>query len=308
MEQRNTSKGPLSIKFEGDTTIDADLLLNSMTNILQAYKSSISSMYAGVECELRIKSFEKGSFNVLLDTVISGAPAVMGYIPPAVECAKNFLELIKIKRDLHGEKPKSIEEKGSRAGVTNSNGTTNYYNSNVTNIYFNNPIIDSSLSKAIQSIAVSDRPALTISGESDALSISRREYKEMMVPVVEENELDVIQTLESDVRELLLLKSPDFLGDSKWDFLYKGRTIHATIADDFFQEQVKKGRVSLSAGVKIPVLMHIEVKYDRSLQPIKESYTILEVTGSIVRPEDYEQEQSTIQEIYFSDDDGDPEA
>lgn len=301
MDQDSVNNEQLSIKFEGETTIEANTLLNALTNILHSYEASIRASAEDSNYEIRINTFKEGSFDVIIDTVVKNAPVIIGYAPTAVECVKNFVEMIKIKRELLGKKPQRIENDGSKTAITNANGETNYYNSTVTNIFLNNPVIDSGLSNAFGVVGAGDRPAFTISGAKEHIQIPQAEYEAMKVPVISEQYLATLQTMESDVEELLLLKSPDFLGDSKWAFQYKGRTIHATIADEEFQERVKKGKVSLSAGVKLPVKMHIVVTLDESLEPVKHTYTIVKVTGPVVKPGDYEEEQHAIQEVYFDE-------
>lgn len=107
------------------------------------------------------------------------------------------------------------------------------------------------------------------------------------------DELDPIDDLkvESIVEEQLLLKSPDFLGNSKWYFHYDGKTIRAAIEDDTFTENVKRGKVKLSAGVRMPVKMLIQVYMNEKLEIERKAYTILEVTGDIIEPDDIDQGQ-----------------
>ena len=56
-------------------------------------------------------------------------------------------------------------------------------------------------------------------------------------------------------------------------------------------ENVKRGKVKLSAGVRLPVKMLIQVFMNEKLEIERKSYTILEVTGDIIEPDDTEEEQ-----------------
>ena len=161
MDQDSVNNEQLSIKFEGETTIEANTLLNALTNILHSYEASIRASAEDSNYEIRINTFKEGSFDVIIDTVVKNAPVIIGYAPTAVECVKNFVEMIKIKRELLGKKPQRIENDGSKTAITNANGETNYYNSTVTNIFLNNPVIDSGLSNAFRSHWNSRSVALT---------------------------------------------------------------------------------------------------------------------------------------------------
>lgn len=89
----------------------------------------------------------------------------------------------------------------------------------------------------------------------------------------------------------LLLKKPDLLGDSKWQFVYN-KTIEARIEDEEFLEKVRKGKISVRAGVKIPCLMEMEYDLSDRLDIIQKSekYNIKKITGNIIEPEEDNQQ------------------
>ena len=94
--------------------------------------------------------------------------------------------------------------------------------------------------------------------------------------------------------ENLLLKSPDFLGDSKWGFHYDGKTIHASIEDGNFKQRVRSGKVILSAGVRIRSRMKIEVYMNEKLEIQRRNYTIVEVLGDVIEPSETDDEQQSL--------------
>ena len=83
--------------------------------------------------------------------------------------------------------------------------------------------------------------------------------------------------------------------------MYKGRAIQATIADEKFMEDVRKGRIAFFSGTELPVKMQIEVTMDESLKPIRYSYTILEVTGEPINSHEYEEKQIVLENILLDD-------
>ena len=85
-----------------------------------------------------------------------------------------------------------------------------------------------------------------------------------------------------------MLKKPDLLGDSTWQFVYN-KNINTKIEDKEFLNKVHKREIkALYAGVKIPCLLQIEYELDDKLNPIKDSdkYTIIKVLGDIIEPQE----------------------
>ena len=296
MEEMIKSSERMSFVFGGENTIDADVLTSSLGNIVDAYRSCIKAQYPENEATVSINvcAFVPGSFDIQLESIIHLIPLAADSLPKAVECAKNFIEIIKLKRDLNGKKPLSVDTEGGKARVVNSNGEVNYYNSTVYNVFVNTPEIDGSLSAVFDTLSPSMRPKVTIQASKDRIEIPRKEYATMAIPVVDElGSVDNLK-MESIVEEQLLLKSPDFLGNSKWSFHYDGKTIRASIEDEGFMENVKCGKVKLSAGVRLPVKMLIQVFMNEKLEVERRAYTILEVTGDIIEPYDASKEQISL--------------
>lgn len=72
----------------------------------------------------------------------------------------------------------------------------------------------------------------------------------------------------------LLLKKPDLLGDSKWQFVYN-KTIEAKIEDEDFLDKIRRRKISVRAGVKIPCLMQLEYDLSDRIDIIQKSENII---------------------------------
>ena len=89
------------------------------------------------------------------------------------------------------------------------------------------------------------------------------------------------------VKVELPLKKPDLSGKSKWEFIYT-KKIEASINDDIFLDKVRKGKIkNLYAGVRVPCKLQFEYDLDENhdIVPNSDKYTILEITGDIIEPE-----------------------
>lgn len=293
MEELVKSSERLSFVFGGENTIDADVLTASLSSLVNAYRSSLIAQYPENEATVSINvcAFAEGSFDVQLESIIQLFPMVATSLPQAVECAKNFLEIIQLKRNLKGKKPSSVETENGMTRIVNAEGETNYFNSTVYNVFVNTPSIDGALSAVFDPLVSKPRPKVTIKTSKGNIEIPQKEFETMRIPIVDELEPIDSPKLETIVEEQLLLKSPDFLGNSKWSFHYDGKTIRAAIEDDTFMENVKRGKVKLSAGVRLPVKMLIQVYMNEKLDIERKVYIILEVTGDVIEPNDTDAEQ-----------------
>ena len=301
MEEKMYEVESLAIKFEGDTSIDADLLLNSLGNVITAYRGTINSCFTGLDYELRVKPFVPGSFEMLLETAKVVVPAIAGYIPNAVSCANTFIDLVKLKHELKGKKPKDVEIQGSQVALTTASGDVHYHDCNVYNTYINVPSVDSALSNLFSAIESNQRPALTVSGKENSIRIPEADYTYMKEPIMD-LEAPEETTVTNKVRALLPVKTPDFLGNAQWSFIYEGKIIHATIADDAFIEKVRKRQVTFFSGIELPVEMHIEATLDKNLKPVRYTYVILKVIGDPIESNAYEEQQLVLEDILQHDD------
>lgn len=287
MNENVLVSGLMSFKFDGQKRIDARLLAASLEGLAQAYEAFLDAEYEGHDAgiEINVRAFAPGSFEVLVESIVPVLPTIMPYIPTALECGKNFLELVKIKRELKGRKAAKIESSDTQTKITNHEGEVHYHDCNVYNTYINNPSIDAGLSRLFCSLNDSKRPAVSFMSGDQSVQVDQESYREMSIQVVDEFDSQSYQTISNTVQEQLLLKSPDLLGDSRWDFYYCGRTIHASIEDKKFIEDVKNGRIKqLYAGVRIPVEMRIDASFNERVEVERTVYTILRVTGPIIEP------------------------
>lgn len=288
MDEQVQMLGDISLKYEGKNSIDLDTLMSSLSGAAKAYKATLSATYAdqGAEIGLNVKAFAPGSVEVMLESVVNAAPAIAPMLPNVISSTKTFLEIVKLKKELKGEKPQSVEQKGKTTKIINHDGETHYHDSTVYNLYLNNPVIDAGLTSMFTALKGSDRPAVSFGAAQEHVQIEECDYEAMNTSVVDELAEAEYRKLESTVEEQLLLKSPDFIGDAKWDFYYDTKIIHATIDDETFMDSVRRGKIKLFAGVKIPVKMKIEVFLNDKLETVKKKYTILEVTGDLIDSSD----------------------
>lgn len=96
-------------------------------------------------------------------------------------------------------------------------------------------------------------------------------------------EPDIEQTFENESDLLLVIKKPDFLGNSKWEFRHGPNTIKAAIEDDKWLESFQRGDFPVKPGDALKVKVIFTNKYDNNGNLIEAINKIIEVYGVITR-------------------------
>ncbi|MEC9347585.1 MAG: hypothetical protein VYB54_15275 [Pseudomonadota bacterium] len=80
---------------------------------------------------------------------------------------------------------------------------------------------------------------------------------------------------------ILIVKKPDYLGASKWDFRHGSKTISAKIDDSIWLHSFQQRRIDVRPGDAISCIVKIENCYGYEMELIKENHTILKILGII---------------------------
>jgi hypothetical protein len=98
------------------------------------------------------------------------------------------------------------------------------------------------------------------------------------------NELLVEESL-SHVEEIILkVKKPDFLGESKWEFVHE-HVLDAKILDYEWLSDFRNNRVLLQPGSAIRANVQVDVAYGVEREVVSRSYTVLKVLAVMPPPE-----------------------
>lgn len=284
------STDSFSLSFGGENEIDASLFASTMNNIVDLLQQITIQLEPEAYIKLKITSFQYGSFCIDLKAVISYIKNLLtkDNINMASTIIGTLASCFEIKKHLKGDKPKSIEYKGNKSFITNSQGEMLIKDKSAAEVYFGNAQVDRGITNIFNIMVLSgDRDSLVIryNNNQNEIKIQKDEFANMAKNVIN-NETKVNKTLTNTIYTNLLLKKPDLLGNSKWGFIFD-KSIEATIKDEEWLHRVHTGQIKdLYAGVKIPVKLMIECDFDEFMNPVATRYTVLEVTGDIIKPDD----------------------
>jgi hypothetical protein len=113
--------------------------------------------------------------------------------------------------------------------------------------------------------------------------------RSLRVNDAEMTELLSIRTVINNNELILKVKKPDYLGSSKWEFHYDGRTIEARIQHAEWLARFHDDGAGLRPGGALRANVRVEIAYDEQNESLPPKYTVLEVLEVIPPPPHREQ-------------------
>lgn len=279
------------VKFGGQShSVDAELFTKTINNTIDLVKASAMAIDPTSFLRLEIRANKEGSFETIIDAVAKHSQTLFtkDNISFAFIIVQGFLNFIYIKHHLKGAKAKRIETKEEITAIQNQDNEVIKVPSNIGKEFFNNPKIDNSIVFIFNDLKADNKESFIVEHGSKKVSFEMKDFSNMSQPIVD-NKISTSQIEKQKPIEVdLLLKKPDLLGDSAWQFVYN-KNINAKIDDlDFLNKVHNREIKTLYAGVKVPCLLQIEYELDEKFNPIKDSdkYTILKVLGDIIEPKE----------------------
>ncbi|MDR1490437.1 MAG: hypothetical protein LBS65_08170 [Desulfovibrio sp.] len=91
------------------------------------------------------------------------------------------------------------------------------------------------------------------------------------------------EIISNDLVKILMVRRPDFLGDSKWEFRYEKKPFSAKIVDEGWLNDFRAGKIDIRPGDALRVMIRETVMYDNNGEVMREECEILSVLG-ITKP------------------------
>lgn len=95
------------------------------------------------------------------------------------------------------------------------------------------------------------------------------------------NNLLVDQTLENTSELILMVRKPDFLGETKWDFRFNRRNLSVSIVDKDWLSSFQSGDIDIRPGDALRVRMKEKVSYDLNGEVVSEEREVIKVVSVI---------------------------
>lgn len=91
------------------------------------------------------------------------------------------------------------------------------------------------------------------------------------------------ESITNRLEMILMVKKPDFLGDSMWDFRHEGKKIPAKVVDTDWLGNFHRGAIAFCSGDALRAFVEIETNYGSDREVLGTHYRILKVLEVIRR-------------------------
>lgn len=122
--------------------------------------------------------------------------------------------------------------------------------------------------------------------DKNVTTISEHDKRILLLP---DKNLEKLQDKQDPIKTNLTIRQPDYHGDTKWTFLYAGKTIKPDY-NDFIKAKLQEIRKDVKYHSKLPVEMIITYDKDENEEAISgtEQYIILQITGDLIQENNQE--------------------
>lgn len=126
-------------------------------------------------------------------------------------------------------------------------------------------------SKALAPLLPEDRAVYHAEKQEAVFNASFNVVPESMEDLIVERRLSNV------LQAIIVVKKPDYLGFSKWDFKYDDRIISATITDSDWLKRFQSRAIDVRPGDALEVLLSVETAYGFDREVVRTRYTIEKV-------------------------------
>src|SRR5690606_3056878 len=281
-----------NFKLEGEShSINAQLLSEIIIDLNTIITEIKNKLNVGNELELKVETFQKGSFDILfalgLDPTLS--QTIYSYLNKEnIELAGTIIsslsDIFSIRQFLGGEKPKNVKPiNNNEYRIENNKGDVKIINNNLRDLAINNPIINLTVNNTFNNLSEhSEVDGITLKTSEEAIKIVKKEFPKMignLIPdTIKEEDIQKERTKSLENISLSIFKIV-FDSKYKWQFFdSNGTKISAHIKDQTFFEKIKTGNLQFSNGDLMIVDMEILQIYNEVAKTYEnKSYVITKV-------------------------------
>ena len=252
------------VKFDSsEHSIDTETYIQALISLTTILKETNYQLGQGEKISISVAAEEQGSFDVAL--ILKAAEhlfsaGTIAYLNELVGIAGGFVLLRQALKKADQDK---TEINGDDVTIKDTQGNVVYQtNKNTYNIYTTNQVVQDALSDNFRSL--DKDPTITgfeINYDDKSVRAERGEFSDLAEKVeIQLPDKDII-----DIPANLVIVKCVFEGeDRKWDFLYNGNKIGATVSDKDFWEQINQGN-RFGKGDELIADLRIIREYDPTL-------------------------------------------
>jgi hypothetical protein len=271
------------LKFDGrPNAISASTFLESLSGITSVLQEANRQLGNGDQLDIKIKAPEPGSFlvHLIIDPATTAQVANLFAIGGGALGA--LVSSIKIWKFLRGKQPKRIEPtEGNKVTIENDLGKVIIEDQKIANFVINNSTVTFNLSRTFGALDgdanVTGLELLDRDQKKKLVTVPRDDFPSLAVapPPTQDEKRDIT------VRTRVTIIKPSFDAKLRWEIVYSGNRIGATVSDPVFNATVDHG-AAFRKGDALDVSLRIRQEYDSALKAfLNKSYDIATVHAHI---------------------------
>lgn len=274
-----TDKASLVVKLEGNSSIDANTLINMLTHYVTISERTNELVGDGVyKSDIKVKALKEGSFEISFEVVTTWLGDLfkgkdVSHAAAVVTCVRGVLELFKI---LKGKKATKEEAK------TIINNHYEVKAETIVSVY-NDPITREAVRRSFDTAKNDEnvKGVTIIANGKKSPTITEEEFGDLVIPPDDPMPEDKVITNENAILSIVSLS---FSKGDDWRFVYEGNTIKTKLADGGLQDAIDRG-MAFAKGDALAVRLEIKQKWDGGYNTyVNKSYKVIEVIKHIPRP------------------------
>lgn len=280
------SESKFSFHLDGDSTVDAKLLADIISDLSELTELAARIEDPDVFLKLRITAFRNGSFQVDFSAICEMAENLSAHLPEAASFALSVIGIVKgffeIKKHLKGTDAKSVKENPadrSKVHIENNQGVVICVEKSSA-IILENARADEITSEIVHRVLQNNKEkGFSIHTDKGSFVCPSQELEDTSLAIPSaRTTLTKTYTVSAD----LIIKKAALIGMSAWEFYYRDKSISATILDTDFLDELHRGKYAIHSGDFISAELQISVDVDNELKPVgKEKFVITKIHGGI---------------------------
>lgn len=265
------------VKFDKtDHNIDTETYIKALSSLTTIMKEANYQVGTGEKISINVAAQDAGSFDVGL--ILKTAQDLfssdnINYLAGLVTITGGLIALRKLGKKIDTSK---TEINGDDVTIKDVGGNVIYNTTkNTYNIYTTNQVVQDALSNNFKGLEEDDSiTGFELSHDDETVRVDRDEFSELGKRV----EVQLPNQEITDVPANLVIVKLVFEGaDRKWEFLYNGVKIAATIHDQAFWNEIDGGK-AFSKGDELVADLRIIREYDQAVAAyINKDYQVTNV-------------------------------
>jgi hypothetical protein len=150
------------------------------------------------------------------------------------------------------------------------------------------------IERLLWDIEAISRAVIELQSEDSAKFIAGSEETRIETRIrITPDEIELLLTEEvirSESELVLLVKKPDYLGHSMWEFRLGDRVIEAKMLDEDWLERFKRGEITLQPGDALRAVVRTETARGFEGHDVAIHYSILRVLGVVRKPPEHQED------------------